>query len=118
MLLDNLLKASVVQLGESAKIMHIGNDITQILIQQHEVFFQGGIWLPFVLLCLRNDIVDLLLASLDPLHNLLALHLLECIDLVELSLQLPDEALLIVFSPVFPLGLGILLCRLGNVVGL
>lgn len=37
MLLDYLLKARVIELGELGQVMHIGNDITQILFQQLEI---------------------------------------------------------------------------------
>lgn len=37
MLLDYFLKAGVVELGELGQVMHIGDDITQILFQQLEI---------------------------------------------------------------------------------
>jgi hypothetical protein len=52
----------------------------------------------------RNSLTNFLLAGCNPTHNLLALHLLESEDLVQLLLQLVDEALLIFLVP-FLLGL-------------
>lgn len=37
-LLDDLLEACVVELGELGEIMDVGNDITQVLLQEHEFF--------------------------------------------------------------------------------
>lgn len=88
MLLDNLLEASIIQLGESGKIVDVGNDIAQVFLQQHEILFKGDIGLTAkrlvgsLLICLSNDIVYFLFARPYPLHNLLALDLLESEDLV------------------------------------
>lgn len=37
MLLDDLLKAGIIELGELGKIVHIGYDITQVFLEQQEV---------------------------------------------------------------------------------
>jgi hypothetical protein len=123
MLLDDLLEASVVQLSESCQIVNISNDIAQVLLEQHEILLQGHIGLAAVglvwgmLICLSYDIVDFLLTSPYSLDNLLALDLLECEDLVQFSFQFLDEALLILFGPWLPLGLGIVVSRFRLVVG-
>jgi len=126
MLLNNLLKASVVQLSEASQIMDIGNDVAQILLQQHKVFLERDIVLStarligsvLMLVCLGNDGVDFCFAGLDPLDNLLTLDLLEGEDLVQLSLELLHEPLLILFRPRLPLRLRIVLGGRGDVVGL
>jgi hypothetical protein len=56
---------------------------------------------------LRDDILHLGLARTYPLDNLLALDLLEGVDLVQLGLEKIDELLLVFFGPRLPLGLGI-----------
>lgn len=123
MLLDNLLEARVVQLGEACKIVDIGNDIAQVFFQQHEILLQGHIGLAgmrlvgSLLICLSNDIVYFLLARPNPLHNLLALDLLESEDLVQFGFQLLDKLLLILLIPWPPLGLRIVFCRFRLVLG-
>lgn len=37
MLLDDLLEACVVQLGELGQVMHVGDDVAQVLLQQVKV---------------------------------------------------------------------------------
>lgn len=123
MFLDNLLEARVVQLGESCKIVDIGNYVAQVLLQQHEILFQGYIGLAAVrligslLICLRNDIVYFLLARANSFHNLLALDLLESEDLVQFSFQLLDKLLLVLFVPWPSFGLRVISCRFRLVLG-
>lgn len=123
MLLDNLLEASIVQLGETCKIMDVGDDIAQVFLQQHEILFQGYIGLAAMrlvgglLICLSNDLVDLLFTGAYSLHDLLALDLLESKDLVQFGLQLLDEALLVLVVPWPSLGLRIVSSRIRLVFG-
>jgi hypothetical protein len=107
-LLDDLLEASVVQLRELGQIVYVRNDVREIFFQQEVFVFSRGIR-PHALvtvgcLCPRNSLTDFLLAGCNPTHDLLALHFLESKDLVQLLLQLVDEALLIFLVP-FLLGL-------------
>ena len=47
----------------------------------------------------RDDLVDFLFTGFDAADNLTGLYSLEAKDLVELTLQLCDKRLLIVFAP-------------------
>jgi hypothetical protein len=82
MLLDNLLEARVVELGEAGQIVHVGNDVAQVLLQQVESLL-GLFGERALLLRARNRIADLLLRRGDAPDNLLALDALERVDLVE-----------------------------------
>ena len=81
MLLDDFLKPSIVQLSEFGQVVHISDDVTQILLQQHEIFFYRYVlllclhisilrklWSPFIQS--SNHIIDLLLTGFYPSHNL------------------------------------------------
>ena len=126
MLLDDLLETSVVELCEASEVMNIGDDVAQIFLQQHEVLFQGHIvlstarrvWRLLVLVRLSNDIVDLSFTGLYSLDNFLALDLLKGEHLVQFSLQLLHEALLIFLSPCLSLWLRVVFGGLRDMVGL
>lgn len=100
MLLDDLLKARVVELGELGQVMHVGDDVAQILLQQVKVLLNRVALLARrLLLCTRDGILDLLLRRCYATDDLAALDALEGVDLVELRLQLLDEALLRLLVP-------------------
>lgn len=115
MLFYDFLKARVIKLSELGQVMHVGYDVAQILLQEHEVVLGGNIVFfscpntslttlsrpsPFQA---TNNLIDFFLAGLDPSHNLSGFHPLECPDLVELTLQLSNKRLFIVFIPRPPL---------------
>lgn len=61
MLLDDLLEARVVELGELGQVMDICDDIAQVLLEQIKVLLVGIRVLRRRLLCASNGIVDLFL---------------------------------------------------------
>jgi hypothetical protein len=60
-LLDDLLEARVVQLGELGEIVHIGDDVAQILLEQVKVLLGGVGGLVGVFLHAADGVADLLL---------------------------------------------------------
>ena len=89
--------------------MHVGNDITQVFLQQHEILLRGDIR-ESLGICLRrpprtllfkptDNVVNFLFRSLYPSYNFSTLDPLECEDLVELRFEFRDEELLILFGP-------------------
>ena len=107
-LLDDFLEPRVVQLRELGQVVYVRNDVRKIFLQQ-QVFILSRRIRPRALvavgrLCPRDRLAHFLLASRNPANDLLAFHLLEGKDLVQLLLQLVDEALLIFLVP-FLLGL-------------
>lgn len=101
MLLDDLLEARVVQLGELGQIVHVGDDVAQVLLEQLEVFLGRRLLArrKSIAVDFAHDIGDLLLGRSDPADDLLGLDFLEGVDLVQLSLELLDEALLRLVVP-------------------
>lgn len=85
MLLDNLLETSIVQLGKLGEVVHVGNDVAQVFLEQQEVLL-GGLLVAILGIKAAQDFADLLLRGLDAADNLLALNLLEGVDLIELLL--------------------------------
>ena len=126
MLLDNLLKTRVVQLGKLGQVVDIGNDIAEYLLQVEEILVgRRGIAGPDALATrlgsavqAGDNVVHLLFAGLDATHNLLALDLLEVEDLVQLALQQRHKVLLVVLGPRLAVWLGVLGRRLRDVFGL
>ena len=123
-LLDDLLKASIVQLRELGQVMHIGNDITQVLLQQHKVILRR-----YILLFCRSSIsipgrlrapliqapdhkIDFLLTGFDPSYNLSGLDTLKSEDFVEFALQLCNKGFLVIFGPGSPVWVRVLRCRI------
>jgi hypothetical protein len=126
MLFNNLLEARVVQLGELGQIVDVGNNITENLFQHQEVRI-GGDWTrrPYTLTTsiggvfqTGDDIGHLKLNVLNAAHNLLTLALLEYEDFLQLALEQGDKVRLIVLSPFFAGGLGVLGGRFVDKVGL
>jgi hypothetical protein len=96
MLLDDLLEARVVQLRELGQVVHVGDDVAQVLLQQLEVVLGRAVSSIF---CPGDDIVDLLLRRSNAADDLVALDLSEGVDLVQLRLELLDKLLLLFFVP-------------------
>jgi hypothetical protein len=108
-LLDDLLEAGVVQLRELGQIVDVGDDVAQVLFQQVEIFLDRVARLAFtVLLYAMDGIADLFLRGCYAPDNFLGLDALEGVDLVELLLQLLDEALLRFLVPVVVHAQGVL----------
>ena len=107
MLLDDLLKARVVELSELRQVMNIRDDIAQILFKKSELIFRWlvhGLSANIIttlprLLQMADNFTNFLFTSLDSSYNLSRLHALECENLVQLSLELADERLFIIFCP-------------------
>lgn len=109
MLLDDLLKPSVVQLGKFCQVMHIRNDITQILLQELEIILRWPLRscapsVPvqparLILVQSANNLIDFSFAGFDSPHDFTRLHSLEGEDLVQFRLELGNEGLLVVFGP-------------------
>jgi hypothetical protein len=105
-LLDNFLETGVVELRELGQVVYVRDDVRQILFQQQVFILRRHVDLLAAVARFRpgNCIADFFFAGCDPTDNLLTLHFLEGEDLVQLLLQLVDEALLIFLVP-FLLGL-------------
>lgn len=86
MLLDDLLEACIIELSELGEVMHVGDDIAQVLLEQFEVPLRRrvlpGRAMAIVYLC--NNLVDLLLGCCNAADDLFRFHLLESVHLVEL----------------------------------
>jgi predicted DNA repair protein MutK len=113
-LFDNFLETRVVELRELGQVVYVRDDVREVFLQQ-QVFVLGRRIFSRALvavgsLCPCNCLAYFFLASRDPANNLLALHLLERKYLVQLLLQLVDEALLIFLVP-FLLGLSTALLK-------
>ena len=122
MFLDDLLKSCIIELSKFSKIMHVGDDVAQIFLQQHEVILGRHIVLHqrrssilrrlrASLIQSRDHIIDFFLASFYPSYDLSRFDSLECEDLIKLSLKLGNERFLVIFGPLSPLRLGILFGR-------
>lgn len=98
MLLDNFLKPGIIQLRELRQIMHIGDNIAQILLQHLKVLFRRRILL-LSLLQTFDNILHFLLRHLYTTHDLARLDFLEREDLVELGLKNTHKRLLVFFRP-------------------
>jgi hypothetical protein len=96
MLLDDLLEARVVQLRELGQVVHIGNDLAQILLEDVKVLLEVT---TRSLLRPVDGLGDLALRRCYAADDLLGLDALEGVDLVELLLELLDEALLRLLVP-------------------
>lgn len=118
--LNDLLEARVIKLSELGQVMYIRNDVTQALLQTHKVILRRDTVLfscpisglttlswpsPFQT---TYNLIDLLLAGFDSSDNLPGFDPLECPDLVELTLQLCNEPLFVIFVPRAPLRMGVL----------
>ena len=57
MLLDDLLEASIVQLGELGQVVHIGDDVAQILLEQLKVLLARAVTASLAV-CLSDDMGD------------------------------------------------------------
>ena len=99
MFLNNLLKTRVVELGELGEVVDVGNDVAQVLLEQVKVLFLGVAVLDGGVVGAGDGIVDFLLRGCYAADNLLALDALEGVDLVELLLEMLDEALLRLLVP-------------------
>jgi hypothetical protein len=102
-LLDDLLEASVVELGELGQVVDIGDDVAQILLEQVKVFVKGIVVVRRVVLQLAlgagDGLVDLFVRGSYAADDLVALDTDEGVDLVELLLELLDKVLLRLFVP-------------------
>ncbi len=123
MFLDDLLEACVIELGELGQIVYIGDHITQILLQQHEIILGWNVQLlggwgtgrvtassgrPS--LQAGNDFIDFFLTCFDSPNDLSGFYPLKSPDFVELGLQLGHETLLVILIPGSPVGVGIFWC--------
>lgn len=105
MFLDDLVEASVVELDELGEIMDVGNDIAQVFLQQHELFFTGSLLSRSSLIQPVDHVADLALTNSDSSRDLHGLNLLLSVHLLELRLELTHEAALVVFGPFSAWGL-------------
>jgi hypothetical protein len=99
MLLDDLLKARVVELGELGQIVHVGDDVAQVLLQQLKVLFRWAVVcriaaVATVTVELAHNLGDLLLRCSYAPYDLLAFDLSEAVHLVQLGLELLHKLLL------------------------
>ena len=113
MLLDDLLEAGVVELGIFGQIVYIGNNVTQVSLEQLKVLLKTLIGFrirsSIQLFLPIDDLLHFLFTSLDATNNLFALQLLKGEDLVQFSFELSNESRLIVIGPVLALAVGAIL---------
>ena len=100
-LLNNLLEASVVQLCIFGEVVHICYHVADFLFQQHEIVLCGRLDLRPMASLLKplNDPGYFVVRLQYPPAYFLGLDVLERGDLVQLLLQLPNKALLVIFIP-------------------
>jgi hypothetical protein len=107
MLLDNLLESGVIDLHKLGEIMHIRNDIAQILLQHHELLLSRGVVVFDGTISAhrasavqpRNNIIYLPPTRLDPPLDLPRLALLPCIHPVQLCVEGVNERRLFLLGP-------------------
>lgn len=116
MLLDDFLETGIIELCELCKIMHVRDNIAQILLQELKVLLSRALarFGPILARGIRrgilsprwwsgieffHDILDLFLGHLDAADDLAGLDLLEGENLLELCLEDFNEGLLVVFCP-------------------
>ena len=88
-LLDDLLEARVVQLRELGQVVHVCDDVAQVLLEQVEVLLDRlAVLAQAILLHTPDRLGDLLLRRCYAPNDLLGLDALEGVDLVELLLEL------------------------------
>lgn len=128
MFLDDLLEAGIVELGELCEIVHVGNDITEVLLEQQIILLAGQILKVRLLLLLDgagvvrlgafDHVLHLAFGGADAADDILALDMLEGKDLVQLLLELANESLLVLLGPGLARGLRVRAGGLGLVLGL
>jgi hypothetical protein len=93
MLLNDLPEPSVIQLRELCQIMHVRNDIREVLFQQHKLVFRGNcIAMSSSLLALsqpRYHLIDFSLAGLNAADDFAGFDALKGVDLRMESAGLP-----------------------------
>lgn len=108
MLLDDLVEASVIELDELGQVVDVGNDIAEVLLEQHKLLLAGATLSWTTLVEAVDDVPNLALADGNAPRDLHCLDLLLGMDLLELGLELGDEARLVVLGPfVAAVGLGL-----------
>jgi hypothetical protein len=99
MLLDDLVEASVVQLHELGQVVHIGDDIAEVLFEQHKVLLARALLAGPAVVETSDHVFDLALADRNPSGDLHRLDLLLGMHLVELGLETLDESALVLLGP-------------------
>lgn len=99
MLLDDLVEARVVELDKLGEVVDLGDDVAQVLLEQQELLLAGPFLAQAALVEAVDDVADLALADGDAAGDLHGLDLLLGVHLVELGLELADEAALVVLGP-------------------
>jgi hypothetical protein len=98
-LLDDLVETRIVQLDKLGQVVHVGDQVVEVLLQQNELLL-GGAFLPRpALVQAVDDLLDLALAHGDAPRDLQGLELLLRVDFVELVLELADEPALVLLGP-------------------
>lgn len=115
MLLNNLLKPSIIELSKLSQVVDIRNDIAQVLFKHFKVLLSRSCLCSLAAALpvprrrrrprveLLNHILHLFLRHLDPPHYLARLDLLERKHLVQLGLEDPHKVALV---RLFPYGRG------------
>lgn len=99
MLLDDFIKASVVELDKLGEVVNVGNDVGQVLLEQDKFFLAGTLLAEAALLEAVDDILDLALGDGDAARNLHGLDLLLGVDFFQLGLEAAYEARLVILGP-------------------
>jgi len=98
-LLDDLVEARVVELDKLGEVVDVGDDIAQVLLEQHKLLLAGPFLAEAALVEAIDDVLDLALAHGDTAGDLHGLDLLLRVHLFELGLELADEARLVLLGP-------------------
>jgi hypothetical protein len=107
MLLDNLLEASIIELHKLREVVDICNDITEVLLEHHEILLGRDVGIRGVailgprttLVESLDDLTNLLVAAGNSTANLDGLDLLLGVNLIELLVERLDELLLVLRRP-------------------
>lgn len=107
MLLNDLVKAGIVELNKLGKIVDVGNNITEVLFEQHKLLLSWAVLAESTLVQAAHDFFYFALAHSNATGNFHRLYLLLCVNLLELGLELADEARLIILRPFWALACGL-----------
>lgn len=98
-LLDDFVKAGIVELDKLGQVVDVGNDVGQVLLEQDKLFLAWAVLTKAALLETGDDVPDLALGDGDAAGNLHGLDLLLGVDLFQLGLEAAYEARLVVLAP-------------------
>lgn len=107
MFLDDLVEAGIVQLNEFGEIVDVRDNITEVFLEKHKLLLAGAGLVDVALVEAVDDIANFSFADCYAPRDLHGLHLLLRVDLLELLIQLADEACLVILGPLIAAGAGL-----------